>query len=212
MKKKKNRKYEKIIKWIKKTLIWLYNWYEQDFLNNHILNLGLFYTFYFGKESFYRSYLENWKFDLWTVDIIYSIFLYFSVWMVFYSWYLVYYKYYIKKQEQTLKKLWYEKFLEDEYKVRYEHFLNWLGYFITLIISIVAIYIVIISMQTSFDIANSSITWKIDLSGTTEMFKKLWTWLWITFAMFISCYLYFRWNIISRVNYVKEKYYNLFNK
>jgi hypothetical protein len=184
---------------------------SNNFSLNHILNLVIFYMLYFGKESFYKWYLEQWSFNQNTVNYIYYVFLYFYILIVFYSWYLIYYRYYLKRKEKYLKKAWYIKLIEDEYKIWYESFLKWLGFFITMLVSFTAIYLSIISMQTSLDIANSTITWKIDISNTLKMFKSLWEWIWITTCLFITCFFYYRWNIISKNNYVKDLYYSSYN-
>lgn len=196
-----------------KAIIWFWDQFiNTAFLKNHIISIASFIALYFFKEEFYSSYLTDWKFSLSSVNFIYYSLLYFFTIMVLYSWYLIHYVYYIKDKENSLKKNWYIKFLEDEYKVTYEPYVKWLWYFVTLLISWTAIYITVISMQSSLDVANSTLNWELDLKNTFEMFRVLWTWLGIAISIFIICFLYYRFSVTSKNSYVKEKYYNTYLK
>lgn len=183
---------------------------KTDFLINHFINFWFFISMFFNKWNFYKVYSEKGVFSQMSINFSYYTFLIFFGLMVFYSWHLIYYKYYIKKMEEKLSREWYVRFLEDEYKITYQPFLNWLWFFVTLIVSFMAIYLSIISMQISIDSVNN--TWKIDIVKINSMFETLWTWLWVTIWLFVICYFYYRWNIISKNNYVKKKYYSIFNK
>ena len=194
-------------------IVWFIKQFKKtDFLINHILTYLSFIALYYFKEEFYNSYMSEGQFSLSSVNFIYYSLLYFFIFMILYSWYLIYYVYYIKNKEKRLKKNWYMRFLEDEYKVTYEPLLKWLWFFITLLISWTAIYVTLISMQNSLDIANGKWNWKIDLKNTFEMFKILWKWLVVAIFTFIICFLYYRFSIISKNNYVKKLYYKSYNK
>lgn len=196
-----------------KLIIWFWNQFKNtDFLTNHSITLISFLALYFYKEEFYNSYLYEWKFSLSSVNFIYYPLLYFSIIMMMYSWYLINYVYYIRDNEIKLKKTWYIKFLEDEYKVTYEPFLKWIWFFITLLISGTAIYMTLISMQSSLDVASGTLNWEIDLKNTLEMFKTLWLGLAITIFIFVICFFYYRFSIFSKNNYVKKIYYDTYIK
>ncbi len=205
--------YNVMIEFFKKAIIWFwYQFINTDFLVNHLITLFFLSALYFWKEYFYNSYLKQWIFSLSSINFIYYSLFYFIIFMLLYSGYLIYYVYYIKDKEKTSKKAWYIKFLEDEYKTTYEPFIKWLWFFITILISSVAIYMTLISMQFSLDVANGTLNWKIDLKGTFTMFKQLWTGLAVIISTFTICYIYYRFSVIKKNSYVKEKYYSLYLK
>lgn len=188
-------------------IVFLENIEKTDFLWNHVMNFFWFVGTILNKSHFNEVYYKNWGFSQMSINFSYYTFLIFFGLMVFYSGYLIYYKYYIKKMEETLGKEWYIKFLEDEYKLSYQPILTWLWFFVTMIVSFMALYLTIISMQVSIDSVNNQ--WKVDILKINGMFETLWTWLWVIISVFIICYFYYRWNIMSKNNYVKEKYYSI---
>ena len=70
----------------------------------------------------------------------------------------------------------------------------------------------LIWIQSSIDIANITLKWEINLENTFNMFGQLWKGLWTTILIFMIIFIYYRFNIITKNNYIKEKYYNLFYK
>ena len=191
-----------------KFIDWLINQFRQtDFKINHFISISTFFFLYFKKETIYEDLVQSWEFSITSIDFLYHGLFYFFLFMTLYSGYLIYYVYYIKLNENTLTRSWYRQFLEDEYKIKFEPFLKGVWFFITLVISISALYLSITSMQASFDAVYSTLNWIPDFTNTTQMLGSLWTGIAISIVFFIICFLYFRFTIVNKNIYVRDKYY-----
>jgi amino acid transporter len=130
----------------------------------------------------------------------------FFIFLVFYSGYLIYYSNYIKYQKKNFTIKWYEKFLKNECELNHKQFFSWIGYFITLFISVFTIYFSFVSIFTD---SNDFLITKEDIISFLGI--SLWEIIFI-FILFIFCYFFYELNIWSKNNYIKEKYYNTFKK
>ena len=119
-----------------------------------------------------------------------------------------------KLYKKELTKEWYTKFLEYEYKRNNQSFFTGLPYIITLVASIVAICVSIISMQISIDIVSSGgiENWKVVLKWAQEMSGSFWAWSWTLFVIFIFYFFWYKFNQLSKRDVLERLYYWQYRK
>lgn len=200
---------EKIIDWWNK---FLNSVEESNFLKTAFINTSYFLVLYFNKDLFFMSYNESGNFSSDEINIIYNSMLFFLYIMLTYPLYLIYYWNKNRENKNNLSKMWFEVFIENEYKNNHWHFLDWIKYFITILLSVSAIYITIIAIQWSFDIANK-IDWEyVNAKNTLKMLEWYYRFIWISISIFTMCFLWYRMNIQIKRSFIEKEYYNLYKK
>lgn len=117
----------------------------------------------------------------------------------------------VKKLKQELNKEWFIKFIEYQYKKNDESFFSGLTYILSISISFLAIYTSFTSMQLSLDIANSK-NWVISISGTEQLLNASAGWIWSFIIIFILYFIWYKFNQLSKRNYLEWVYYWEFKK
>jgi hypothetical protein len=184
---------------------------KTEFLGTHIITLWLFCILYFDKESFYESYKEDSVLTIWHITILYYSLLTFLTCMLMYTLHLIIYSHGIKRMEIEFTKKSFETFIEHEYSYHKKPFFEWIWYFIMMLVSGIAIYVSLISMQSSIDIAKSN-WWDVNLEATSSMFYSLWSGLSLTLFIFIFCFFWYKFSLNSKVTYIEKLHHKKFFK
>lgn len=125
---------------------------------------------------------------------------------MFQSFSLLFLEQKIKKLKKSLTQEGFKKFMEYQYKKNDESIFSGLTYILTVSISLLAIYTSFTSMQLSIDIANSNGE-PVKMIWTEQMFESLWKWLWILIFIFIFYFFFYKFNQLSKRNYLERIYY-----
>jgi len=112
----------------------------------------------------------------------------------------------VKKLKKELNKKGFIKFIEYEYKKNDASIFSGLTYILSISISFLAIYTSFTSMQLSLDIAKSK-DWVININWTEQMFSSSANWIWAFIVIFILYFIWYKFNQLSKRNYLEIVYY-----
>jgi hypothetical protein len=145
------------------------------------------------------------------MEIVYYAILIVMFWLLIHSAHLILYERSVSKYKKQFLKKWFETYIENEYKNHQVKFFSGIWYFVTIFIAIIAIYMSLVSMQSSIDIANSK-GWNIDLSITLEMFSSLSIWIAMTLFVFIYAFIMYKTNLWLKQKFIENLYFDNFYK
>lgn len=112
----------------------------------------------------------------------------------------------VQKLKNTLNREWFIKFIEYQYKKNDISWFSGLTYIFSITISVLAVYMSFTSMQLSLDIAKSK-EWIVNMSWTEEMFGILGEWIGVWIVVFILYFIGYKFNQLSKRNYLEKMYY-----
>lgn len=203
-------KVKNILKWIISILINFWNYLLKHYFSiNFIYATMLIILVLWTKDT-------SWDIDTGTLTWSHISFLKFAInfWVVAFmlqAIHLFMFEQKIKKYKQDLNSKWFLKFIEYEYKKNDASILSGLWYILGISIWILAIYVSFISMSVSLDIVSSK-DWIIKLEWTIEMLKILAWWIWVLIIVFPIYFFGYKFNQLSKCNFLEKKYYWEFKK